>query len=150
MIQRLPKHLPELYDVDETAWLETTSQLILEGRLDELDYTHLAEYLADMARRDKREVASRLATLIAHLLKWKYQPARRSGSWRATIETQRQELNELLESGVLRNYAAEILPKAYANGVRQAAAETGLAAATFPVESDYSLDELLSENLASE
>src|SRR3954453_16491367 len=96
-----------LYEQDETAWLETMSELIRMGRLEEVDYPNLAEYLADMARRDRREVTSRLAVLIAHLLKWDHQPERRSGSWRGTVEVQRQELAELLESRVLRTHAGE-------------------------------------------
>ena len=45
-----------LYEQDETAWLEAMSELIRLGRLEEIDYPNLAEYLADMARRDRREV----------------------------------------------------------------------------------------------
>jgi len=136
-----------LYELDETAWLDAMSELIRQGRLDELDYPNLAEYLADMARRDRREVTSRLAVLFAHLLKWQHQPERRSGSWRVTVEMQRQELAELLESGVLRNHAREVLSKAYANGVRQAAAETGLPEGSFPTLCPFTLEAALSEPL---
>jgi hypothetical protein len=138
--------LPALYQSDETAWLEKMAQLIREQRLDELDYPHLCEFLDDMARRDKREVESGLALLIAHRLKWSFQPERRCGSWRATIEVQRQELTTLLESGALRNHALAILPKAYAAGVRQAVAETELPPETFPEDCPYDLDLLLSKD----
>src|SRR2546423_7111340 len=94
-----------LYEQDETAWLEAMAELIRLGRLDEVDYPNLAEYLADMARRDRREVESRLTTLIAHLLKWAHQPDSRSRSWRGTIIEQRQELEGLVGRGVLRNHA---------------------------------------------
>ncbi|MGO9597165.1 MAG: DUF29 domain-containing protein [Isosphaeraceae bacterium] len=137
-----------LYERDETAWLEAMAELIRLDRLDQLDYSNLAGYLADMARRDRREVTSRLSILIAHLLKWHHQPEKRSGSWMGTVEIQRQELAELLESGVLRNHAGEILDKAYANGIKQAVAETGLPESTFPVACPYSLDALLSEPLS--
>src|SRR5438094_601214 len=56
MIQRAAKALPELYEADETAWLETMADLIRAGKYKELDYLHLGEYLSDMARRDRREV----------------------------------------------------------------------------------------------
>ncbi len=49
-----------LYESDETAWLEAMSELIRLGRLEELDYPNLSEYLADLARCDRREVESRL------------------------------------------------------------------------------------------
>ncbi len=139
-----------LFEADETAWLETMSALLAEGRLAELDRRNLSEYLSDMAKRDRREVSSRLAILIAHILKWRYQPTRRSGSWRETFELQRQELSELLESGTLRNHALDVLEKAYANGVRQAAAETGLPDADFPPACSFSLDELLADSLEGE
>jgi hypothetical protein len=86
-----------------------------------------------------------LSVLIAHRLKWDYQPRRRSRSWRTTIEVQRQELASLLESGTLRNHAIEMLSKAFRNAVRQAVAETGLAESKFPAECPYSLDQLLAE-----
>lgn len=133
-----------LYDTDETAWLDQTAELVRDRRLAEVDLDTLAEYLTDMARRDRREVGSRLALILAHLLKWEFQPDKRTGSWRATIEVQRQELAELLESGTLRNHADEVLAKAYANGVRQAAAETGLDATAFPAECPYMVKQLMS------
>src|SRR5262249_11871318 len=98
-----------------------------------------SEVLADMARRDRREVLSRLTTLLAHLLKWEHQPGQRSNSWRATIATQRNELHDLLESGTLRNYAREGLGKAYQRAVTQAALETDLPAESFPPECPFSL-----------
>src|SRR5437667_12763961 len=66
-----------LYERDETAWLEVMSALAASGRFAEMDYRHLSEYLADMARRDRREVFSRLVVLLSHLLKWDHQPERR-------------------------------------------------------------------------
>src|SRR5258708_39010814 len=80
-----------LYEPDETAWLEESSRHIRAGRLDCLDYENLASYLEDMARRDRREIQSRLTILIAHLLKWRYQADKRTRSWEQTIVTQRIE-----------------------------------------------------------
>ena len=149
MVQTTLEALAALYEADETAWLEATADLVQAGRLDQVDRGTLAEYLNDMARRDRREVTSRLGILLAHLLKWRHQPDQRSGSWRGTVEIQiqRQELAELLESGVLRNHAEAVLDKAYANGVRQAAAETVLPETTFPDDCPYSLDEVLAADL---
>ena len=129
-VQALPRGV--LYEHDETAWLETMAELIRLGRLDEIDYPNLAEYLADMARRDRREVESRLTVLIVHALKWAYQPDRRSGSWKATIIEQRQELEGLVSRGVLRNHAEAVLADAYYKAVERAAAETGAASRDLP------------------
>ena len=142
--------LADLFDSDETAWLESMAELIADGHLDDLDDSHLREYLIDMARRDRREVESRLAALIAHLLKWEHQPSHRSGSWRALIVTQRQELTSLLESGVLRNHAEAAFDRSYARGLEQAVAESGLRMDQFPSTCPYSLDAILSADLTAE
>ena len=136
-----------LYERDETAWLETMSALVAEGRLAEINHHNLSEYLSDMAKRDRREVFSRLVVLLAHLLKWEYQPDKRTGPWRATIEFQRMELDDILESATLRNHAVAVLDKAYTNAVRQAVAETSLAESGFPTECPHTLEAVLSKPL---
>ena len=142
--------LTELYETDETAWLEAMAAMIAQGKQVELDYAHLQEYLTDMAKRDKREVKSRLRTLLAHLLKWTQQAEKRTPSWRNTIKTQQQDLADLLESGVLRNHAELVLADAYEDAVEQATAETSLPATEFPRTCPWTLEILLSENLLSD
>ena len=136
-------NLTDLYEADETAWLEAMAELIRSDAHEELDYTHLAEYLSDMARRDRKEVTSRLVVLILHILKWEYQPNRRAKSWGRTILEQQHELEFDVKGGVLRKHAQEVLPEAYERAVEGAAIETGLAAKKFPAECPYSLDHLL-------
>lgn len=136
------RDLSVLYERDETAWLEVMSALAANGRYEEIDYQHLSEYLADLAKRDRREVFSRLVVLVSHLLKWDHQPELRCGSWRGTIRKQRRELRQLLESGTLRNHAEAVLADAYAEARRQAADETELSLDEFPATDARSLDEL--------
>ncbi len=124
--------LSQLYEADETAWLDAMSELVAQGRFAELDQTHLAEYLSDMAKRDRRGVNSRLAQLLAHLLKWYFRPERRSKSWERSIELQRQKLQDILDSGTLRNHAGEHLSDIYVKAVRLAMIDTGLPTEAFP------------------
>jgi hypothetical protein len=145
MVQRTSQALASLYEADETAWLEQTAALVREHRFDELDAANLVEYLTDMAKRDRREVFSRLVVLLAHLLKWEHQPDRRSGTWQATILEQLRELRQLLESGTLRNHARAVLADAYTEAVKQAAAETGLPRSAFPKQSAWNLDAALAD-----
>lgn len=145
MVQRTSQALAALYEADETAWLELTAELVRAGRFDQLDPGTLAEYLTDMARRDRREVKSRLVVLLTHLLKWEQQPEHRSGSWRATILEQRRELRDILESGTLRNHAEAVLADAYAAAREQAAAETELDLGVFPPTTPWGLDESLTD-----
>jgi hypothetical protein len=133
--------LTDLYERDETAWLEAMSLLAAQGRYAEMDYPNLSEYLAAMAKRDRREVFSRLVVLLAHLLKWEFQPDRRAGSWRATIREQRQ----LLESGTLRNHAIAVLADTYAEARQQAADEGEIGVDVFPAENPWTLELILGE-----
>lgn len=131
--------LASLYEEDETAWLDLMAELAREGRVEEFDLAHLVEFLSDMARRDRREVESRLVVLLLHLLKWEFQPDHRSRSWRATVIEQRQELNAIASRGVLRSHAEETLPALY----ERAAAETDLPVDRFPSDCPYTLEQLL-------
>ena len=135
--------LTELYDLDETAWLEQMAALAGEGAGAALDLRHLSEYLGDMAKRDKREVSQRLTVLLVHLLKWEHQPKKRSRSWQLTIDEQREELQDLTESGSLRAHAEQELGKAYQKAVRRAAVETNLKDETFADECPFSLEQVL-------
>jgi len=135
--------LTELYLADETAWLDSMADLIRSGAHAELDYANLREYLQDMAGRDRREVESRLLQLLVHILKWEFQPGKRSKSWKRSIIHQSYELRKDLESGVLRNHAEVCLSDEFREAVQEAAAETGLSEDAFPAECPYSLDELL-------
>jgi hypothetical protein len=138
---------PDLYEADETAWLEAMADLIRQGRWHDIDYPHLQEFLSDMARRDRHEVESRLVVLIMHLLKWLHQPDQRTRGWRATIIEQRHELARLAHGGVLRNHAEAVLADMYAEAVERAAGETGLPASTFPSACPYTFEQLLSSDV---
>src|SRR5262245_35541323 len=113
MAVRTKQNLAKLYLADETAWLEQMARLIGKRRYDELDYSSLKGYVEDMAIRDRREVKSRLTVLTVHVLKWTYQPKKRSRSWSGTILAQQDELTDILTSKLLRKHAIEILGDAY-------------------------------------
>ena len=140
------ENLASLYERDETAWLDQMAQLAAERRYEQMDWGHLSEYFSDMAIAQRREVLHRLTTLLAHLLKWEHQSARRSRSWELTIQDQREELQDLLEeSATLRRHASKVLDKAYHRARRRAAGETGLAENTFPARCPMSLPQILGE-----
>ncbi len=136
--------LSKLFETDETAWLEIMSDLVKKRRFQDLDFRNLSEYLRDMAKRDRREVFNRLRVLLAHLLKWDYQPRKRSRSWKTTITDQRDELLSMVDSKTLWKHAQEVLNKVYPRAVQRAAIETGLPVDRFPKECPYSLEQIVS------
>lgn len=137
--------LQELYEQDQMAWLEEMASLLREERYEELDYSNLETFLVEMAQRERREMKSRLTTLLTHLLKYDYQVEQRSRSWQVAILLQRQELHELLESATMKNYFLTIIESAYANAVKRAALETGFSETVFPTTCPYSVEQVLGE-----
>jgi hypothetical protein len=139
--------LSELYEADETAWLDRMATLVADGRTSEFDLPNLQEFLQSMAKRDRKEMTSRMRVLLAHLLKWTYQQDKRSKSWKLTILEQRNELEfDCTNSGTLRNYAEEELANIYPKAVIDAAYETGMEVSDFPAECPWTLDQLLADD----
>jgi len=133
-----------LYEQDFCAWIEENVYLLRKGRLSEVDVAHLADELEDMGKREQRELASRLGILLAHLLKWQYQPERRGPSWVNTIAEQRLQLDGLLEqSPSLRSQLSARVERAYGYGVKVAAKETGSPDTRFPADCPYSEAQIL-------
>jgi hypothetical protein len=90
-----------------------------------------------------------MAKLLQHMLKWQYQPEHRSRSWRSTIRTQRQEIEDLLaENPSLRGKLPELFLTAYRRARTDALEETGLL--DLPQLSPFTIEEMLSDPLASD
>ena len=136
---------PSLYLSDETAWLDLTAELVRAGRFDQVDAANLAEFLTDMARRDRKEVTNRLIVLLCHLLKWDYQPDHRSKFWMSTILEQQRELLLDLEGGSLRTHAISVFAQAYERARKEAMAETSLDRSAFPESCPWDLDAALAD-----
>ena len=78
------------YEKDVVRWAQEQARLLRAGDFSRLDIEHIADEIEDVGKAEQRELASRTAVLLAHLLKWRYQPELRTRSWRATIEIQRK------------------------------------------------------------
>lgn len=138
------KTLTELYELDYDAWLARNLELLRASRFDELDLDHLIEEMEDMGRKDRAELGSRVLVLVAHLLKWQFQPAHRSASWRGSIAEQRVRILRRLRLGLsLKPYLSQAIAETYADAVELAAAETGLDPSVFPADCPYRPAQLL-------
>ena len=134
------------YDADRIAWLERQAAPARSGDAAALDLDHLAEELEDMGRAERRELRSRLETLLMHLLKYEFQPPARSASWRGTIVDQRLRIRDALDESpnLLRFLERSFVEAAcYADALARAIAETGLAIEQFPETCPYTLDQAL-------
>ena len=116
--------------------------LLRSGRLSEADIANLAEEIESIGSSQKAEIRRRLARLLQHLLKWRYQPELQSRSWSTTIMQQRDELLDLLASSPsLRPYIAEAMPRSYRKARLWALDETGLL--RLPEECEWSAEQVM-------
>ncbi|MDG2991253.1 DUF29 domain-containing protein [Candidatus Synechococcus calcipolaris G9] len=134
----------EKYLEDFSSWVNQTSQLLRERRWQEIDVPNLIEEVEDLGKSERRGIASQLTRLLLHLLKWQYQPQRRSDSWLDSITDARTQIELAIEdSPSLRSYPADQLAETYQRARRQAAKQTGIDASVFPETCPYPLDVVL-------
>src|SRR5262245_9485027 len=136
----------ELYKQDFFEWTQATAALIRAGKWYDIAPEALAEEVESLGARDHRELRRRLQRLVTHLLQWQYQPSERQTghSWRSTIQTQRQEIAELLEqSPSLRRTVPDALLARYALAREHASNQTHLPLETFPAICPWSEVEIL-------
>jgi len=138
---------PNLYEADFYAWTQEQASLLRQQQWSQLDLGNLIEEIESLGKQQRQELRNRLRLLIGHLLKWEYQPQRRSRSWLATIRIQRRDTLELLKDNPsLKPYLEEALVLAYENGRDLAMGETDLPEQTFPQACPYSLTKILEDN----
>lgn len=141
----------DLYDRDFCLWVEKASNLLRAGRFDDLDMENLLEEIEDMSNSQKQALASNLEVLLMHLLKYKYQPDKRSNSWRFTIIEHRLRIQRAFKaSPSLKRYFGEIFIDGYNGAKKLAVAETGLYKEIFPIESPFTPEQVLDEEFLPE
>jgi hypothetical protein len=143
--------LTNLYKCDFNLWVEATSQLLREGRLTELDVVNLLEEVESMGNSDKLALSSNLVVVLLHLLKWQYQPNKRTRSWEKSIAEHRRRIDERFEiSPSLKRYYVQIFDKCYRNARKQAKIETRLPLAHFPEICPFTSEQVLDEDFLPE
>ena len=134
----------ELYEYDFNEWIAQQVALLKQGKMGEIDVVHLITELEDMGKSNLRELESRLIILIAHLLKWQFQPEQQSSSWRGSIREQRAKLLHLFKHiPSLKRHTAAMSQTAYPDALEIAIDETGLNTSVFPTTCPYSAEQLL-------
>ena len=135
---------PCLYDEDFYAWITATIELLRQRRFTEIDITHLAEELEDMGKRERRALESHIRNVTLHLLKWRYQPYKRSVSWRQSIRNGRIEIQKLLrDSPSLASQIPQMVEDEYPAARADAIDDTGLTEDTFPTQCPFTAEQVL-------
>jgi hypothetical protein len=136
-----------LYETDYLKWIETNLQKLRDRDYANVDWENLLEEIEDMARSERRSLKSNLIVVLLHLLKWQFQPERRSSSWESSIVEHRRRIREALkDSPSLKPYFENVLAECYGDAVKQAKVETNLPLKTFPVQCPYHLTEVMDDD----
>jgi Domain of unknown function DUF29 len=139
------------YEQDVVAWANEQAALLRAGKLSAIDIEHIAEEIEDVGKSEQRELASRMAVLLAHLLKWQLQPGRRGSSWQRTIREQRKAIAlRIKKTPSLRTSLADSdwIDETWADAVSKAVEETGLD--TFPDACTWSVETIISQEFYPE
>ncbi|PSF36159.1 DUF29 domain-containing protein [Aphanothece hegewaldii CCALA 016] len=140
-----------LYEQDYYLWLEKTAYLLENRQFTELDLENLVDEILDMSRSEKKSLKSNLIVLLQHLLKYRYQPTKRTKSWRLTIEEHRYRIKEgLQDSPSLKPFFQEVLNECYQQAKKRASIETKLSIDAFPDESPFTIEQILDSDYLPE
>jgi Domain of unknown function DUF29 len=133
---------------DFYTWAIETAQAIRQGNFAGVDWESVAEELEDMGRSEQRELESRLGVLLAHLLKWRYQPELTPNkSWALTIEEQRRRTRRLLrQSPGLKRVLDESFTEAYGDARLQAARDSSMDKSAFPETCPWICEQTLDDD----
>ena len=132
------------YEQDFYGWTQWQVQALAKRQVSELDWENLQQELEALGRQEYRELVSRLSVLLGHLLKWEYQPEKRSRSWFLTIREQRRAINRhFYRNPSLKSRIDDALEDGFEAGVDLALRETSLPLRTFPEKCPYNFEEVI-------
>ncbi|MFD2574184.1 DUF29 family protein [Spirosoma soli] len=115
-------------ELTATSYIDTVAEL--QSTLAENDYEQVSEglqtLLDSMSQELKRALRSQLSRLMMHVIKWKIQPAKRSGSWAVSILDARENIEEIIQEkpSLNRRFIEEIWDKTVQQAIRKAEEET--------------------------
>ena len=108
-----------MYDQDLVRWSEEQARALREaahaGWNAPIDWEHVAEEIESLGRSDRRALASHIAIVIEHLLKFQSSPASMPArGWTDSILRARREIDRLLaESPSLRREIAGMIDQEF-------------------------------------
>ena len=145
MAEKDPKLNFPAYEADYAAWLAAQVELLRAGDFEQLDLDNLLDEVESLGRSDFNGFVGSFEILIAHMLKWDYQPSYRTNGWIASIDEHRARIErDLFDSPSYRSRLDAAIERAYRPGRALAAKETRLDLRSFPQSCPYDFPMLIS------
>jgi hypothetical protein len=137
------------YETNIVAWANEQAWLVRNKKFELLNIEQIAEEIEDVGKSEQRELASRMAVLLCHLLKWQYQPARQGASWKAAIKTQRERVKRRLnQTPSLKKCLtdSEWLADAWDDARDATEKKIEISYEKFPEQCSWTIEDILSDN----
>lgn len=115
-------------ELTATSYVDTVTEL--QTTLAEHDYEQVSEglqtLLTSMSQELKRALRSQLSRLMMHVIKWKIQPEKRSGSWAVSILDARENIEEIISEkpSLNRQFIQDVWDRTVQQAIRKAEEET--------------------------
>lgn len=136
--------LSSLHEQDYELWLESTINHLRKRNFDDLNIDLLIEEIEEMGGSLKDALENNLIVVLAHLIKYKYQPDYRSGSWRASIKEHRRRINKSIQKHPnLRKYYENIFEDCYPPALDWVVGESGLSPDIFPQQCPFTSQQVI-------
>ena len=133
------------YETDVIAWANEQAAFIRAGRFDMLDIEHIADEIEDVGKSEQNEFEKRMASLLANLIKWQYQPIHHSKSSERIIKDGRNMILRKLNktpSLKLELDDPDFWSLSWNDGSRIAENETGMLN-VFPESCPWSFEQIM-------
>jgi hypothetical protein len=139
-----PTQPSRLYDADFYAWTNEQAQRLRLLKPEGLDWENVAEEIESLGKSDRRAIRSDLRVILEHLIKWRYQPEKRSQSWTDSIDEHRHRIRYIVEdSPSLKHVTEQFLAEDYVDARRKALKDTGLAERAVPKACPFTVEQAL-------
>lgn len=134
-----------IYQTDFAEWATKQADLLRNEEYAGLDVANIIEELESLSARDKRELLSRLTTIMEHMLKIQCEPESRAvNKWQRTIRVQRDDLGIMLdENATLAANVETYLARAYSSAKERAVLGTKCALDDFAQVCPWTAGEVL-------
>lgn len=134
------------YAGDYYGWVQQQVALLKAGRFEALDIENLIDEVGDLGKAEIQRLESALRVALLHMLKWRFQPERRSRSWKLSIEEGRaRSWRSIRNSPSLKPIQGDVLADAYDDARRAAARQTRLPLSTFPAKCPFTWEDVMDE-----
>ena len=140
----------ELYERDYYTWTQEQARALRERRIEELDWTNVAEEIEDLGKREKRALRSQLVRLLGHLLKFAFARevmwSNNSRGWELSIRGARREASMYLdENPGLRPHVEQIFRSAYESARLEVLKALRLPDSAIPETAPWNLDQIIDD-----